>query len=175
VTPSTSRRDSQKLSAWESGEAKPTLKQLEDFARATYTPLGSFFLPDPPEESLPVPDFRTLRDAQLARPSPNLLDTIYLCEQRLEWYRDFARATGQPELPFVGSLSTTVETDEAADAMRAMLGFDLETRQEYSTWEAALRGLVERAEPVRAGGSGRDRARCDGWGEGGLSGPQPAE
>lgn len=135
-----------KLSAWESGQTKPTLKQLEDFARATYTPLGRFFLPEPPEETLPLPDFRTLRDEQLARPSPNLLDTIYLCEQRQEWYRDFARSTGELDLPFVGSLSTAAETDDAADAMQAALGFDVESRQEYSTWEGALRGLVERAE-----------------------------
>lgn len=135
-----------KLATWERGEGQPTLKQLEDFARATYTPLGTFFLPAPPEESLPLPDFRTLADAALARPSPNLLDTIYLCEQRQEWYRDFARAIGQLELPFVGSLSTATDSDEAADAMRAALGFDLEARREYSTWEAALRGLVDQAE-----------------------------
>lgn len=135
-----------KLEAWETGEGKPTLKQLEDFARATYTPLGRFFLPAPPEERLPLPDFRTLGDEQLARPSPNLLDTIYLCEQRQEWYRDFARATGEPGLPFVGSLGTASDADEAADVMRATLEFDLEARQEYSTWEAAVRGLIEHAE-----------------------------
>ena len=135
-----------KLATWERGEGQPTLKQLEDFARATYTPLGTFFLPAPPEESLPLPDFRTLADADLARPSPNLLDTIYLCEQRQEWYRDCARTIGQPELPFVGSLSTATDSDEAADAMRAALGFDLEARRDYSTWEAALRGLVGHAE-----------------------------
>ena len=135
-----------KLATWERGEGQPTLKQLEDFARATYTPLGTFFLPAPPEESLPLPDFRTLANAELARPSPNLLDTIYLCEQRQEWYRDFARAIGQPELPFVGSLSTAADSDAAADSMRAALGFDLQARREYSTWEAAFRGLVEQAE-----------------------------
>lgn len=135
-----------KLAAWERGEGQPTLRQLEDFARATYTPVGRFFLSAPPEESLPLPDFRTLSDEQLARPSPNLLDTIYLCEQRQEWYRDFARVIGQPELPFVGSLSTATDSAEAADAMRAALGFNLEARRQYSTWEAALRGLVENAE-----------------------------
>jgi len=135
-----------KLATWERGDGQPTLKQLEDFARATYTPLGTFFLPAPPEESLPLPDFRTLGDAQLARPSPNLLDTIYLCEQRQEWYRSFANATGEPDLAFVGSLSTATQADEAADTMRPTLGFDLEARHEYSTWEAALRGLVDHAE-----------------------------
>lgn len=148
-----SRRDSDylaekfpRLAAWQRGQAKPTLKQLEAFARATYTPLGRFFLEAPSEDAVPVPDFRTLRDEQLAQPSPNLLDTIYLCEQRQEWYQDFARATGEPELAFVGSLTTAGPVDEAADAMRRILGLDVEARRAYPTWQAALRGLVEHAE-----------------------------
>ncbi len=29
--------------AWEAGTAQPTLRQLEDFARATHAPFGYFF------------------------------------------------------------------------------------------------------------------------------------
>jgi transcriptional regulator with XRE-family HTH domain len=71
-----------KLDQWERGEARPTLKQLENFASATYTPVGFFFLPEPPEEKLPLPDFRTMRDERVRRPSPILLDTIFECQQR---------------------------------------------------------------------------------------------
>lgn len=71
-----------KLSEWEAGELQPTLRQLEDFARAVHVAVGYLFLPAPPEEPLPIPDFRTLADHDLRRPSPNLLDTIYLCQQR---------------------------------------------------------------------------------------------
>ncbi len=67
---------------WLSGEAQPTLKQLEDFARLTHTAFGYFFLPEPPTLALPVPDFRILRDASLSEPSSDLLDTLYLCQQR---------------------------------------------------------------------------------------------
>lgn len=37
-----------KLPQWESGEVQPTFKQLEDFAKATLTPFGAFFLSEPP-------------------------------------------------------------------------------------------------------------------------------
>ena len=70
------------LEAWERGEAHPTLKQLEAFAKATYAPIGYLFLDEPPVETLPIPDFRTGRTGNSARLSPNLRDTIYLCQQR---------------------------------------------------------------------------------------------
>ena len=90
---------------WLSGEAQPTLKQLEDFARLTHTAFGYFFLPQPRALALPVPDFRTVRDVALAEPSSDLLDSLYLCQQRQDWYRDHARMHGLPALPFVGSAS----------------------------------------------------------------------
>ncbi len=50
------------LLAWESGEALPTLKQIENFAKVTYTPIGYLFLKKPPVERVPIPDYRTLAD-----------------------------------------------------------------------------------------------------------------
>jgi hypothetical protein len=64
------------LPQWESGEVQPTFKQLEDFAKATLTPFGAFFLPAPPQEKLPVPDFRTVRDQRPRRPSTTALPSL---------------------------------------------------------------------------------------------------
>src|SRR5687767_13293934 len=81
-----------KLPDWARGEAAPTLKQLEGFAKATFTPVGFLFLDTPPVERVPIPDFRTIGNVHIGRPTPDLLETLYLCQQRQEWYRDFARA-----------------------------------------------------------------------------------
>ena len=87
------------LPAWERGEVHPTLKQLEKFAKATHTPIGFLFLAEPPVEQVPIPDFRTIANKHLEHPTPDLLDTVYICQQRQEWYRDFMRSEREEPLP----------------------------------------------------------------------------
>lgn len=135
-----------KLADWEEGRRQPTLRQLEDYARATHTPVGAFFLPEPPVERVPIPDFRTMASADVQTPSADLLDTIYACQRRQEWYREQLTITGERPLPFVGVLTVGDEAVAAAATMRRTLGFDLTSRRTAATWEAALAQLVERAE-----------------------------
>jgi Zn-dependent peptidase ImmA (M78 family) len=135
-----------RLDRWIEGEATPTLKQLEAFARAVHVPVGYLLLPDPPDEQLSIPDFRRRSEDVALRPSADLLDTIFLCEQRQDWYRDFAARTQLDPLPFVGSLSLTDSAEEAAGRMREPLGLTLERRTRYSNWTEALRGMIEGGE-----------------------------
>lgn len=131
---------------WLTGEAQPTLKQLENFARLTHTPIGYFFLPEPPELELPVPDFRTLRDEAMLEPSSALLDTLYLCQQRQEWFRDYARMHGLPRLTFVGSVTLADQAEDVAEAMRQSLSLSIAERKGLPTWMDALRQLIAKAE-----------------------------
>ncbi|TGG94340.1 MAG: ImmA/IrrE family metallo-endopeptidase [Aphanocapsa feldmannii 277cV] len=135
-----------KLPDWEEGEAQPTLKQVEAFARTVHVPIGYLFLTDPPQESIPIPDFRTIAGKAVRRPSPNLLDTIYTCQERQSWYRDFVLVTRQPKLDFVGSVTVEVPHEIVAQAMRKKLGFDLAAHQECPSWEKALRLFIDQAE-----------------------------
>jgi Zn-dependent peptidase ImmA (M78 family) len=135
-----------KLDEWERGEALPTLKQLEDFANATHAPVGYFFLPAPPTELIPIPDFRTVAGRHVERASPDLLDTIHLCQQRQEWYREFAQSIGERPLPLVGSVTVTTDVVDAAEQIRHTIGFDLEERRRIPTWTDALRRFIELAD-----------------------------
>lgn len=135
-----------KLGEWETGETRPTLKQLQALAQALHVPVGYLFLPEPPEESVPIPDFRTFAGQDVTRPSPNLLDTIYACQERQGWYRDFAMTVRMPEAAFVGSVGLDDRPQDAAARMAEVLGFDLAARAACHTWEEALRLFIARAD-----------------------------
>ena len=135
-----------KLMDWEKGEVQPTLKQLEHFANKTHQPIGVFFLPDPPEVILPIPDFRTMAATPYRQPSPDLLDTIYLCQQRQEWYRDFARIHSHEQLGFIGSKRLADSVTQTAKEINDTLNFSFEQRQQAGTWTDALRMFVEQVE-----------------------------
>jgi len=139
-----------KLECWERGDKReqPTLKQVERFAKAVHVPVGYLFLPEPPVESVPIPDFRTVGNLYLDRPSPDLLDTIYICQQRQEWYRDFARSVEEEPCSFVGSARVENNVETTAAHMRHALGFDLEERRRMPTWEKALGRFIEQADAL---------------------------
>lgn len=137
-----------KLELWTKGKASPTFRQLENFAKATYTPVGFLFLQEPLVEKVPIPDFRTVGNKRYGQPSPDLLDTVYICQQRQEWYRDFMRASGEKPLQFVGSANTKDSVEKFAGQIRHALGFDIEERRKMRTWADALRSFIDQADEL---------------------------
>jgi len=135
-----------KLADWEREEARPTLRQLEDFAKATHAPVGYLFLSEPPVERVPIPDFRTVENRRIGHPSPDLLETIYLCQQRQEWYRDYVRSLREEALPFIGSAMLESDVVQTAAEIRHALGFEIEERRQCPTWTEALRRFIEQAD-----------------------------
>ena len=135
-----------KLPEWEAEETQPTLRQLEDFAKKTLTPLGYLFLADPPYIPLPIPDFRTVQEGVAPLPSPNLLETVHAMLRRQDWMRDYLVEQGQPALPFVGSASRDDPPAKVAAHMRATLGVGGAWAREHATWTGALTALIELAE-----------------------------
>ncbi len=134
-----------RLLEWESGDVQPTLRQLEHYAQATRAPLGFFFLPEPPEESLPIPDFRTMGQG-VPRLSADLLDVIYTCQTRQTWYREEALVNSETPLPFVGSVTQDMPPANAAELIREKLSFSVQARSECPTWADALRMFIAQAE-----------------------------
>lgn len=137
-----------RLHEWESGERSPTFRQLELFAQKTMTPLGYLFLNSPPDEAISIPDFRTAGDGPVARPSPNLIETIQTMRRRQAWMRESLIEQGEQELQFVGSARQTRNTISLAAKIRETLGLNVDWAETHSSWEDALRTLRQSAERI---------------------------
>ncbi len=137
-----------KLPQWEGGEAQPTFKQLERFAKATLTPFGALFLEEPPDDKLPVADFRTLKGQQPARPSAALMTTVQQMQRRQEWMREYLIEAGEEPLAFVRTVTLASSRVDAANNIRRTLGVDDGWASTHSTWSAALVGLRRAVEEI---------------------------
>lgn len=130
-----------KLKLWEEGKKYPTLRQIESFAKKTRTPLGYFFLKEPPEERLPIPVFRTVKNKKIPQPSPDLLDTVHLMERRQAWMREYLLDQQGEPLSFAGSATGSADPLPVAREIRKALGLEEQWASRFKTWEQALRTL----------------------------------
>lgn len=137
-----------KLPEWLSGAVQPTMRQLEAFSKAAAVPFGYLLLKEPPEEQLPIPNFRTLEEEQLRRASPDLLETVYTMQKRQAWMREFLLEQGNEPLPFVGSAAITEDPISVAQRIRETLNLEDKWAAMHSTWTDALRALRKRTEEV---------------------------
>lgn len=127
-----------KLDKWLSTETRPTLKQLQGFAKAAGVPFGYLLLPQPPAWTLPVPDFREGFD-ESSTPSANLIAVLGQSQRRQEWYREYALALGAEPLPFVGSAA---ELDPITTAARIRRALDFEVDDRHGTWSDTRKALL---------------------------------
>lgn len=116
--------------------------QLDSLARITRTPLGYFFLPEPPVEELPIPDFRTRRDQQVREMSPDLIETVFDMHARQQWYREYALGEGYEPVPFVGSANVGEPIVEVARTIRASFGLS-------EGWASRIYNLGETVSYIR--------------------------
>ena len=137
------------LGKWVTGEKRPTILQLEQFATSTLTPLGYLLLAEPPDERPPIPHYRSSRELGAWRPSAELLEVEYAALRRQSWLSDYLAEQDLPRLPFVRSVDTATPEEETARRMRKTLGIGESWAKDQRTWEAALSHLRSRAE--RAG------------------------
>lgn len=134
------------LEAWEREEKRPTLKQLETFAKATRTPIGFLFLPEAPVERLPIRDLRTAKGGPM-RPSADLLDTIYAMQRRQDWMREDRMECEAEPVELVGSARLDDDPAAVGREMRRVLGLGEGWASPIATWREAvgeLRRSIER-------------------------------
>lgn len=131
-----------KLDDWLQGTAQPTFKQLEDFAKATSTPLGYLFLQQPPVEELPIPHYRKIDDEFRKNASPDLIETLHMMQRRQDFLKEYYdEYIGEP-LKFVGSYKGN-SAEELATNIRRLLDLDFEWASRINKFDKALNYLVD--------------------------------
>ena len=130
-----------RLSRWLSGDEAPTLNQLEQFSKATSTPLGFFFLQKPPVERMPIPHYRTIDDRVVPAPSPELLDTIYTMQRRQAWLREYLLEEARDRVPLVRCAKQNEQPTTVAAKIRDFLRLEVNWASKHATWTDALRML----------------------------------
>lgn len=128
-----------KLNDWMAGKKQPTFKQMEKFAKAVYLPVATLFMPEPPEEKLPIVDFRTFRDRGIASsklPNPHVLDTIYDYQLKQDWYINYCRLNGEGKNTFTGSFTLETSPIQVANTIRENFKLPI---QPYSSLYDAFR------------------------------------
>ncbi len=142
VSPST-------VDAWESGEARPTMRQAQQLAQKLSVPLGYLYLSAPPAEGLPLPDLRTVAGAPSRKPSPAFLDVLYDVLRKQQWYREYLESEDAPRVEFIGRFRLGDDPKTVAADLRDTLRINDDLRQKSATWEAFLTQFARRAEANR--------------------------
>lgn len=110
---------------WVQGVRKPTLKQLDDFAKHVHVPTALLFMDEPPEpDPVPVSDFRTLGSKIPEKLSFNLRSAIENAKYQQSWYEEALEADGVAPLSFVGSVDETHSPILVAEQIRRALRLD---------------------------------------------------
>ena len=123
-----------------------TMSQADRLAHHTCTPVGFLYLPEPPEDNLPIPDFRTRGGVPLRRPSPNLIETVYSMQRRQAWMREELIEDDVEPLGFAGAWSTRDAPGRVAGAMREAFDLAPGWAAREQSWADALRRLRNRVE-----------------------------
>lgn len=125
---------------WIERRDSPTFSKLEAFAKKAMVPFGYLFLDSPPAEDLPMPDYRTMADGEVSRPSPNLLKTIQDMRLRQAWMREYLTDEGHDPLTFVGAFSIQAPTKAVVASIRQQLNLPLDWAAEQTNWECRCEG-----------------------------------
>ncbi|MCB4745717.1 MAG: XRE family transcriptional regulator [Sulfurovum sp.] len=139
-------KDTNKIVEWEEGSKKPTFIQAQKLADKLHIPFGYLYLEEVPEEELPIPDLRTVRDAKTHQLSPDIFELIDGIRFKQDWYRDYLVEQGVKPLKFAGKYNVDTDYRSIAKDITKVLDLTLEHRKQVSNWEDFLKLLMDKSE-----------------------------
>ncbi|WP_026963090.1 helix-turn-helix domain-containing protein [Alicyclobacillus herbarius] len=127
----------EKLKKWESGEDKPTFKQLEHIGHLYHRPTAMFYLKEQPSNPPTIPDFR-VPYGEDGDSSPELLYEIRQAFERRETALELMEGLQEKsqEYPIKAHLHESPET--VAARIRALIGIGIDDQLSWGTDNEAL-------------------------------------
>ena len=134
----------ERLDEWESGEREMTFLQAQKYADKAHIPFAYLFLAQPPVETLPLPDLRTIDGKEATKASAELMDMVKITLQRQDWYKKHLKLQLAEESPVVGQFSVSDDVDLIVNSMRATL--EVPEHPSRGKWQDYYRDLVGKIE-----------------------------
>ena len=135
----------ERVSEWErTGVMNPV--GVEALSSKTRTPFGLLYLSRPPEDGLPIPDYRTRDGDSVDLASPELMEVIADMLRRQAWMRDELADSETEPVAFVASHTLTDPPRAVARTIREALGLGDGWASTTAGWRKAFEKLRDRAE-----------------------------
>jgi Zn-dependent peptidase ImmA (M78 family)/DNA-binding XRE family transcriptional regulator len=136
----------ERVEAWEKGERRPTLRQVEELARFFHRPLSVFFMPRPPQLPPLAAEYRRLPDVEPGHESPEFRLALRQMLTRRENALNLMGELGEPIPEFSLRAHLRESPAELGQRLRHAMGVEVAAQLGWSNeWEAwrAWRAAVE--------------------------------
>jgi Zn-dependent peptidase ImmA (M78 family)/transcriptional regulator with XRE-family HTH domain len=135
-----------RVAEWE-GNGRILFSEVQHLAEKTHTPVGFLFLKQPPDQGLPISDFRRVAtNEEVLPPSPDLLDVLHAAQRRQNWYREYQISHQEKPLAFVDSVTVDSSVKKTAATIRDTLKIGPVVTQTAENREETLRQTIEAVE-----------------------------
>jgi Zn-dependent peptidase ImmA (M78 family) len=138
----------ERLESWETGERRPTIKQLRKLGGVYKRPMAVFFLSKAPKKFEAMHDFRRLPGEVAGLASPKLRVEIRRARYRRQVALNLFALRGQSPPMFDAQTNVSEDPEEVASRTRELLGVTYEDQTGFrthydalNTWRAAIEQL----------------------------------
>ncbi|MGD2086246.1 MAG: XRE family transcriptional regulator [Candidatus Aminicenantes bacterium] len=139
----------ERLTDWENGVKKPTIKQAIRMAEVYKRPLSVFYLNEPPKDfSIAMRDFRRIHDSLPGTFSPGLIWEKRQAEMRRNIMIELAEDETEGVFPYLNAIDINQSPEKAAKPIRKLLQIDWETQKKWDSVGKAFNGWKEAIESL---------------------------
>jgi Zn-dependent peptidase ImmA (M78 family)/DNA-binding XRE family transcriptional regulator len=138
----------ERLLAWERGDLKPTVRQVQQLAKIYQRSFSVFFLPQPPSIPPLAAEYRHLPGIVPGDESPELRLALRIMSHRRQIAVELLQELGNPITEFKTSIRLSDSPEEAGARLRSILGVTIEEQLEWKDEWAAWRRWREAIESI---------------------------